>query len=424
MFDLAAAVAEMEQAIDRVARGLEPEIVTASAAMGLLKTVAKSERQLAGVKMRLAGRVAETPVWQHQGHRSPAHWLAGESGTSVAEAVSLLQTAERVRELPATLDAVCDGSLSRSQAAAVADAAAVAPDAEVDLLALAKNESLKGLQEAAARRKVAHVDEQERHARVHASRHVRFGTEPDGAATMSVRATTDVMAEIRAGISHFQDIEFEAARRAGRRDPFEAYAVDGLAAMARAAMTGDQDGPAKRASTKIVIRADLAALERGRVVDGEMCEVAGVGPVPVGQVNDLLATGEAFTAVIGTDRTGRATRVAHIGHKRVVDVQVALDALAREAHDVTGAHTSRKPNVYQRSALDWLSPCCSVEGCDQPRQEIDHRADWADTHLTGLDELDGFCRHHHWLKTHRGYRLEPGTGRRRLVPPPNAHAPP
>ncbi len=71
----------MEQAIDRVARGLEPEVVTASAAMGLLKTVAKSERQLAGVKMRLAGRVAETPVWQHQGHRSPAHWLAGQSST-------------------------------------------------------------------------------------------------------------------------------------------------------------------------------------------------------------------------------------------------------------------------------------------------------------------------------------------------------
>jgi len=176
-----------------------------------------------------------------------------------------------------------------------------------------------------------------------------------------------------------------------------------------------------------VIRADLAALERGHPVDGETCEVVGVGPVPTGHVHDLLASGEAFTAVVGTDATGRITRVAHIGHEKVVDVQLALDALADRAADVTAFHTSRKPDVYQRSALDWISPGCSVEGCDQPRQEIDHRADWAATHLTGLDELDGLCKHHHWLKTHRGYRLEPGTGRRRLLPPTvveHDHAPP
>jgi hypothetical protein len=387
--------------------------------------VARCERQLGGVKMRLAGRVAETPVWQHQGHRSPAHWLAGTSGSSVAEAVGVLETAARLTELPATLEALRDGSLSRAQAASIADAATVAPDAEGELLALADRDSLKALRDEAARRKTAHLDEQGRHARVHASRHVRFGTEPDGAATMSVRATTDVMAEIRAGIAHFQDIEFDAARRAGRRDPFEAYAVDGLAAMARAAMGGGSS--ATRPGTKIVIRADLAALERGQVADGETCEFAGVGPVPVTCVNDLLSTGEAFTAVVGTEASGRITRVAHIGHKKVVDVQLALAALADRATDVTGFHTSRKPNVYQRSALDWLSPCCTVAGCDQPRQEIDHRADWADTHLTGLDELDAFCTHHHWLKTHRGFRLEPGTGRRRLLPPPlaeHAHAPP
>jgi len=236
VFDLAAAVAEVEQAIDRLARGLEPEQVTASAAMRLVRTLGRCERQLGGVKMRLAGRVADTPVWQHPAHRSPAHWLAGESGSSVAEAVGVLETATAVKDLPATLDAVRDGSLSRAQAAAIADAAAVAPDAEADLLALAGRDSLKALRDEAARRKTAHLDEHERHARVHASRHVRFGTEPDGAATMSVRATTEVMAEIRAGIAHFQDLEFEAARKAGRRDPFEAYAVDGLAAMARAAM--------------------------------------------------------------------------------------------------------------------------------------------------------------------------------------------
>jgi len=162
-------------------------------------------------------------------------------------------------------------------------------------------------------------------------------------------------------------------------------------------------------------------------IDRSKIDVVVISHFHADHVNGLLAGGEAFTAVVGTDVTGRVTRVAHIGHKKVVDVQLALDALDRRGHDVTGAHTSRKPNVYQRSALDWISPCCSVAGCDQPRQEIDHRADWADTHLTGLDGLDGLCTHHHWLKTHRGYRLEPGKGRRRLLGPPvapHAHAPP
>ncbi len=279
----------------------------------------------------------------------------------------MLETSERLKELPATLDAMRDGSLSRSQVAVIADATAIAPGAEADLLAAASRESLKGLRDEAARRKMAHLDDEARHAQIKASRHVRFGTEPDGAATMSVRATTEVMAEIRAGIPHFQDIEFEAARRAGRRDPFEAYAVDGLSAMARTAMTGDGAGSATRIPTKVVIRADLAALARGRVADGETCDVPGIGTVPVKEVRDLLATGDAFTAVVGTDPGGRVTHVAHVGRKKVVDVRIALEALERRGRDVTAPHTSRKPDAFQRSALDWTNPRCAVVGCDQPR---------------------------------------------------------
>jgi len=111
MFEVAAAVANMEQAIDRVARGLEPEALTARDAMALTRRVARCERQLAGLKMRLADRVAETELWRHGGHRSAAHWLAGESGTSVAEAVGTLETGSRLHRLPATTAAVAAGEL-------------------------------------------------------------------------------------------------------------------------------------------------------------------------------------------------------------------------------------------------------------------------------------------------------------------------
>jgi Domain of unknown function (DUF222) len=424
MFDLATAVAEVERATDALARGLEPDEVLASDAMSLVKRLAKAERQLAGVKMRLAGRVAETPVWQHRGHRSAAHWLASESGTSVAEAVSTLQTAERAKALPATTDALRDGRLSRSQAAAVADAAEAVPEAEADLLGLAERESLKGLRDEAARRKQAGIDEQARHAAIHASRHVRFGTDADGAATMSVRATTSAMAEIRAGIAHFQSEVFERARRDGLREPFEAYAVDGLVAMARAAMCPGADA-STRTPTKVIVRVDHTALVRGHVEPGETCDIADVGPIPVAEVRSLFDSNDPFVAVVGTDRKGRITTVSHLGRRKVVTVAALLDHLVEHGHDVTVARTSRRPDVYQRTALDWTTPTCSVVGCDQPRREIDHRDDWALTHHTVLHELDPYCKFHHYLKGHKGYRLESGNGRRRMLPPgPDPPAPP
>ncbi|HVN51918.1 MAG TPA: hypothetical protein VMT43_10820 [Acidimicrobiales bacterium] len=163
------------------------------------------------------------------------------------------------------------------------------------------------------------------------------------------------------------DVEEAIDRLARGLEPEQ---ITASAAMARAATNGGTGETAKRPGTRVVIRADLAALRRGHVADGETCEVAGVGPVPVRQVNHLLTTGEGFTGVVGSDSTGRITRVAHRSQEGV-DGQLALEALERRSHDVTGFHSSRKPNIYQRSALDWISPCCSVEGCDQPRQEIE-----------------------------------------------------
>ena len=36
---------------------------------------------------------------------------------------------------------------------------------------------------------------------------------------------------------------------------------------------------------------------------------------------------------------------------------------------------------------------------------------------TDITNLDRLCHHHHDLKTNHGLRLEPGVGRRRLLPP-------
>lgn len=70
------------------------------------------------------------------------------------------------------------------------------------------------------------------------------------------------------------------------------------------------------------------------------------------------------------------------------------------------------------TALEWSDEGCSVLGCaTRSGLQIDHRADWAATHETRLDQLDLLCAHHHQQKTHDGHRLAPGHGTRPFLPP-------
>jgi hypothetical protein len=135
-----------------------------------------------------------------------------------------------------------------------------------------------------------------------------------------------------------------------------------------------------------LLRVDLTALHRGRISGDELCEIAGVGPVPVSVARELL--GDAVLKLVIT---------------RGVDV-------------LNVTHLGRGPTAAQRVALAWTSPQCSALGCPRTRIEIDHRIDWAHTRHTRLDELDPLCAYHHDLKTRHGWALVPGTGRRDFVP--------
>jgi hypothetical protein len=139
-----------------------------------------------------------------------------------------------------------------------------------------------------------------------------------------------------------------------------------------------------------MVRVDLDALLRGSVVDGELCEIAGYGPVPVAVVEDLLATENPFIVGILT-KTRALVGVYHHG---------------------------RHPNAHQRSALDFLYPTCAVEGCSSRNGlQYDHRLDYAKTHFTAFDLLDRLCGHHHGKKTRDGWALVEGRGKRAFVPP-------
>jgi hypothetical protein len=64
MFDMVA-VDGAERAVDVLVGGLDPDLISASSAMALVGRLDRMERRLAGAKMVLAGRVADSQVWKH-----------------------------------------------------------------------------------------------------------------------------------------------------------------------------------------------------------------------------------------------------------------------------------------------------------------------------------------------------------------------
>ncbi|MDP9403729.1 MAG: hypothetical protein M3P85_10440, partial [Actinomycetota bacterium] len=98
--------------------------------------------------------------------------------------------------------------------------------------------------------------------------------------------------------------------------------------------------------------------------------------------------------------------------------------VTKGADVVNVAHLGRRPSAHQRSALEWLNPVCTAQGCNTgARLEIDHRVQWATSKITLLGLLDGCCGHHHDLKTYKGWAFVAGSGKRPMVPPDDSRHP-
>ena len=82
------------------------------------------------------------------------------------------------------------------------------------------------------------------------------------------------------------------------------------------------------ADAKIIVRVDLPALLRGRTIDGETCEIAGLGPVPVTIVQEWMAN--AFLAAVVTKGT-EITKVVHLGRRFTSEQRTALNGGIRSA---------------------------------------------------------------------------------------------
>ena len=327
------------------------------------------ERTGRTVKSMAAAKVAESAAWRGEGDRTPEDWLARTTGTTRAEAAKELQCGRDLQLVPEVARAATAGDLSVKQTEAISGAAAVDPSAAGRLLGSAKAKGLRELQdECRATRTNADPDPDATRARIHAQRSYRTWTDPDGTGHLHLTGASDVIARVDNAVRHRCERIFRDARLDGRREPTDAYAFDAAAEL----LTSRGDGPPAPAGAdaKVLVRVDLPALIRGRAVDGETCEIAGLGPIPVSIVREWMEN--AFLAAIVTKGT-EITKVVHLG---------------------------RRFTSEQRTALQWRDPICARKGCDHRLGlEYDHFEDWADTHTTRVAAGRRFCPPCHRLKT-------------------------
>ena len=389
---------ELYGSMRRFAVAFDPSTLSGVEADSVVATAGAIERMAAAVKALAAERSAGEGMWKVTGDRSAAHHLSRITGTSVGRAGEILDTARRLSALPDAGAACRSGQLSAEQAAAVARAASADPTAESRLVELARSASLAELREECGRvRAAAEPDPEGRRRSIHDGRFLRGHTDAEGAWHLHMRDNPEVGAEIMAALAPIRDRLFKAARAEGRHEPAEAYAADALAELAR----GGVAATGGRSRAKVIARVDLLALLRGRALDGEVCELAGFGPVAPSAIRDLMETGDPFLAAVVT-KGEQVVGVAHLG---------------------------RRASAGQQTALEWLFPTCAVLGCGATAfLENDHRVDWAASHRTIFDLLDRLCPHHHDRKTIDNWALVPGQGKRAFVPPEDRrhprHAPP
>ena len=333
--------------------GFDPDAVQVHDVPGLWAEVAAMDHLVSSLKTLLARRMEDAQTWQPAGYRSAAEQLAAVSGSSVSAARNLLETSKQIEALPATADALRAGQLSAAKVGAIASAATVAPEAEAALLAGA-DAPLAVVRDQCLRAKA--VDRDAAHARIKKDRYGREFTDDEGGWNFIARGTPEAGAKFRAAHGPIVDEMFKAARAEDRKESRDAYAFDAfieLADRTRGEGTTKNTPPGFMA----LIRADIEALQRGSVEGDEICEIAGLGPIPATVARDLL--GDAILKLVLT----KGVDVANV------------------------THLGRSATVAQKVALWWQSPMCTREGCTRTqRLQNDHQKGWANTHRTRLDE--------------------------------------
>ncbi|MCZ7526255.1 MAG: HNH endonuclease [Acidimicrobiia bacterium] len=357
----------------------------ADEALGVLGSLSRLGRVVSAAQVLVARRVEELGAYRGSGHRSTAQLLAVRSGTSLARATEVVETAKRLGSCPRTEEALVSGAVSVEQAHAIARAVEAVPSAEGDLLALAGTGSLRTLQDKARDLRLeADDDRLGRYRRQHAARSLVHGRDDEGMVWGRFRLPPDLGAAVVTRLEHQADTEYRRGYREGRREAHDRHLADALVTLLTAGPTpsaGEDvaDGQADPARTHartvraapradVVVHVSHQALRRGSLEPGETCMVPGAGPIPLERARELLE--DAFLKGVLVDGT-RVEAVRHFGRRIPAELRTALEV---------------------RSILEHGDVTCSVPGCDRRAGlEWDHHDPHANGGPTSYQNLQPLC---------------------------------
>ncbi len=435
---------EILRAVESFVAGLEVAEYAPADVPVVIKRLVKAEKLCASGRILMARRAAELHDGGRDGETSAAKWFAGESGEAVGKARRDLEISKKLADQPELEDALRNGSISPTQASVILPALEADPESGRELISAASRDSLNELRDQSQRIVAAKRSEEEaseREARLRARRQLYFGTTAEGAVSIRGELPPVDGALVKNTLEAMSRKVFEEARREGRREAHEAYMADALvalcnpaaAALALGANSADASSP-ETASTpagtaavpgsnssagsdssgsdssgsdssdgsdnsgtgcspdlparpsvgsapatpraEIILHVDVEALRRGELETGERCEIEGVGPVALSTVEYLF--GNAWAKLIISKGVDIAS-VTHFGRWIPAHLETAL---------------SRRDRV------------CQVPGCGiSYGLERDHIIPFEEGGPTELANLAKLCKRHHFLKTHKYFRL-------------------
>jgi hypothetical protein len=425
---LTAVTAAYEEALSR----LDPNILVHTQPIKAMDLLVRTANKVSAAKMAVAARVADTGGWTGQGHRTKVDWLAAICGITYSEARRILDTADKLQDLPEVRDAIAKGDLSDDQAQAVTRGAHAQPDQAGEMVDKAKTSTMRQLNDAAndAEAAAAGPDRQEqarRRAHQNRSAHAYYNGQEG---KMVITDSVDRIAQMMAAINDDADTRYAQHRKTGEHQPPNWYRADAAFDRLTRDNTADTDadsntrdgqadanpssenpadrtaaagGDAESAGTRkssggvgaeVVVILDLNLLRQDDTADADAtgsCKIKDVGPVSPALARQWIMS-DAFLKVVLTDG---------------VDIQQVW-------------HGGRHVSAEQKTALMVRDQSCVVPGCGRTFDlEMDHIDPFADGGATAFWNLRRPCTHHHRMRTHNGWDIQGIAGDWRWVDPHN-----
>ena len=134
----------------RATAGFDPALLSGGDAARVVEVTAATEKACALVRARCAARVEECGAHRRDGFTRASDWMAAKTGVDPGRARREIETAKAAEDMPQTKAALDKGEVSLDEAAEITSA----PEAEQELLDLAKHHDHRRLKDRARRRRL------------------------------------------------------------------------------------------------------------------------------------------------------------------------------------------------------------------------------------------------------------------------------